>query len=402
MRDTSGGYGAVLAERPIRDLLLASLCGRFAFNALGLGFVLFAATETDSIAATGMLIAAFAIATSLAPVRGRVVDRFGPGALAAFAVGCSSSIGLLIVAGQADAPTWTFVLLAGIAGLLAPPLGPFARSVWSGLREDVARQQTVHALDAAGEEAALIVSPLIVSMLVLVGSPSLALGVCAVGLVVGAAVSGRTSLARALPERHAAPPERLPGALWLVFIAFLPTAAALGALDIAIPAAATEQGHPAAAGVLEAGMAVGTVAGSLFAGGLGVLVSPSRRVIVTQAVMAGGIAVATLFVTQLVLLGLVLVLPGLALGVLFASLYLLVGRLAPPGSGTRTFGWLVTVNNGGLAAGAAIAGALSETSGPSAGFWLAAGLALAGLGPALGASILSARVPHSDMESKLR
>ena len=86
--------------------------------------------------------------------------------------------------------------------------------------------------------------------------------------------------------------------------------------------------------------------------------------------------------------------PGLALGALFASLYLLVGQLAPKGSGTRTFAWLVTVNNGGLALGAAAAGALSEASGPGAGLWLAAACALAGIGPALGALILSARIPH--------
>lgn len=392
MRDTSGGYGAVLAERPIRDLLLASLCGRFAFNALGLGFVLFAAAETDSIAVTGAMIAAFALTTALAPARGRLVDRHGPATLGALAVASAGAVALLVVAGAADAPAWTFVLLAGLAGLSAPPLGPFARSVWSGLPDRGELQQRVHALDAAGEESALIVSPLIVSVLVLVGSPGLALSVCAVALLVGATAAGRTSLARA-PGSRASPSTPLPASLWLVFVAFLPTAAALGALDIAIPAAATEQGHPAAAGAIEATMAVGTVAGSLLAGRL-LLGSPQARVLAMQAVLAGGLAAATLLTTHLVLLGVVLVVPGLALGGLFAALYLLVGRLAPEGSGTRTFGWLVTVNNGGLALGAAAAGALAQSSGPGAGFWLAAACALAGVVPAVGALVLSARVPH--------
>jgi hypothetical protein len=393
VRDTSGGYGAVLAERPIRDLLLASLCGRFAFNALGLGFVLFATDRTGSIALTGALIAAFAVTTAFAPARGRVVDRHGPGALAGFAALSAACVGLLVVFGTADAPAWVFVLLAGLTGLFAPPLGPFARSVWSGLPARGELQQRVHALDAAGEEAALIVSPLLVSVFVLVGSPGLALSVCAVALFAGALAAGRTRQRRAPAERTGASPP-IPGSLWLVFLAFVPTAAALGALDIAIPAAATGQGRPAAAGAIEAAMAVGTVIGSL-AVGRWALGSPQRRVLFTQALMAGGLTFSTLFATQLVLLGAVLVVPGIALGALFASLYLLVGRLAPIGSGTRTFGWLVTANNGGLALGAAVAGALSDASGPGAGLWLAAGCALAGIGPAVGAVVLSARVPDA-------
>lgn len=148
-------------------------------------------------------------------------------------------------------------------------------------------------------------------------------------------------------------------------------------------------------------MAVGTVAGSLLAGRL-IFGSPQRRVLAAQAVLAGGLAAATLFATHLVLLGVVLMLPGVALGALFASLYLLVGRLAPTGSGTRTFAWLVTANNGGLALGAAAAGALGEASGAVAGFWLAAACALAGIIPALAALILSARVPEPSPAHRIR
>jgi hypothetical protein len=42
---------------------------------------------------------------------------------------------------------------------------------------------------------------------------------------------------------------------------------------------------------------------------------------------------------------------------------------------------------------------LSEASGPSAGLWLAVAFALAGIGPALGALIMSARTPHGSPAS---
>src|SRR5262245_12112564 len=124
------GYGAVLAERPIRRLLIASLAGRVGFMMLPLGLVLFAAAQTGSTAVTGTLIAAFAATSSLAPVRGRTVDRFGPRALVAFAIACAFCVGLLLAAAGLDASRTVLVIFGGLAGLFVPPLGPFTRSIW--------------------------------------------------------------------------------------------------------------------------------------------------------------------------------------------------------------------------------------------------------------------------------
>jgi predicted MFS family arabinose efflux permease len=141
-------------------------------------------------------------------------------------------------------------------------------------------------------------------------------------------------------------------------------------------------------------MAVGTVAGSLLAGRSRAAAALERRVIALIALMSAGLAGAAAAAMHLALLGVVLVLPGLALGALFATLYVLVDQLAPEGSGTRTFAWLVTANNGGLALGAAIAGTLTERSGPAWGLWFAAVCALTALAPASAAAVMSARVPE--------
>ena len=101
-----------------------------------------------------------------------------------------------------------------------------------------------------------------------------------------------------------------------------------------------------------------------------------------MALMGGGVALTATATSSLALLGVALLVPGAMLGALFATAYLLADRLAPAGSGTRTFAWLVTANNGGLALGAAVAGALAEGSGPSAGLWFGAACALAGVIPA--------------------
>jgi predicted MFS family arabinose efflux permease len=69
-------------------------------------------------------------------------------------------------------------------------------------------------------------------------------------------------------------------------------------------------------------------------------------------------------------------------GIILVSAYVALDELAPPGAATRTFAWLITANNGGLALGAALAGALADTS-PQAALWLAAGAAVPGCAVAL-------------------
>jgi predicted MFS family arabinose efflux permease len=135
-------------------------------------------------------------------------------------------------------------------------------------------------------------------------------------------------------------------------------------------------------------MAVATVAGSLAAGRRDWRVRPEWRVVALMAAMAAGIALTAASTSGLVLLGAALIVPGAALGALFATAYMLLDRLAPAGSSTRTFAWLVTANNGGLAVGAAVAGALPNAP---AGLWFAAACALAGVLPATGAAVMSAR-----------
>ena len=122
VRDTSGGYGAVLAERPIRRLLLASLCGRVALLDAAARLRALRGGRDGLRAVTGALVAAFAVTSALAPVRGRIVDRHGARArCAAFAL-------LVLGVGRAAGgrrigrmrPAWTLIALGGLAGLVAP------------------------------------------------------------------------------------------------------------------------------------------------------------------------------------------------------------------------------------------------------------------------------------------
>jgi MFS family permease len=364
----------------VRRLLAASLIGRLAFAMLPLGFVLFTVAETGSSATAGVLVAAFAVTSALAPARGRVVDRHGPPALITFAVACSGLVAALALAGAMGAPAALLVIVAGLAGLAVPPIGPFTRAVWGRALAD--RLQRVFALDSAGEEGANIVAPLVVALLVALASPGWALAVAAAGMLAGGAAAARSALTRGLAgpaDGGAAPHVRLPLALWLVIASLLGPGAALGAVSLAVSALARADGAPARAGVILAAFALGTPVASLLAGRRAWRRPPIWRLGLLQLALAGCLAGAAVVAEQPVALAGVLVLAGMALGALFVTIYLLVDELTPPGAGTRAFAWLVTANNGGMAFGAAVAGEVIGGRGGMAGLWTATFCALAGV-----------------------
>jgi predicted MFS family arabinose efflux permease len=301
--------------------------------------------------------------------------------LIGFGLACSGALVVLTLAGAANAPAAALVALGGLAGLAVPPLGPFTRAVWSGaLGGEPLRR--VFALDSAGEEATLVVAPLAVALLVALASPGAALIVAAAGMLAGTAAAARSTLARR-PARSSPRPSpsrvRLPAALWLAIGALAGPGAALGAIELAVPALARAAGAPARAGLLLAALAVGTAAASLLSGRRDWSWAPTWRVATTQATLAGALAVAALVSGSSLALALVLVAVGTGLGTLFVTLYLLVDELAPAGARTRAFGWLVAANNGGMGVGGAVAGQLIPGHGGATGLWIAAVCALIGI-----------------------
>ena len=113
------------------------------------------------------------------------------------------------------------VALSALAGLVLPPLGPFTRAAWAASLRDRTLERAF-ALDSAGEEAALIVAPLLVAAAVALASPRAALLVAAAGMLAGTVAASRSRLAARdrSPARGTCPRARaLPAALWLLMLA---------------------------------------------------------------------------------------------------------------------------------------------------------------------------------------
>ena len=384
-------YLAVLSLPHVKPLLAASLLTRLPIGINGLATVLYLRERTGSFAVAGAAAGALALGAGLgAPVGARLVDRFGPRALAGLAAAHAAGLMLLLELGHARAVPAALVAVALLTGMALPPTSSVLRALYprlAGGRPALVRSS--FALDSVLTETIFIVGPLLTAALVAAVSPGAALVLSA------AAVStGVVAFLAALPPSEApgeetlAPRSRLgalraPGIQTLV-LSMLPMGFAFGVLEVAIPAFATDHGRPELAGLLIAFWALGSAAGGFVYG------ARSRQVPLAQV---------HLRVALLLPLGLLppalagspasmalLVIPaGVFIAPLLATRNELAGRVAPPGSMTEALTWPLTALVGGVSLGAAAAGGIVQASG-----WRTA-ILLAVVAAACGASISLAR-----------
>ena len=143
-----------------------------------------------------------------------------------------------------------------------------------------------------------------------------------------------------------------------------------------IAARAQTQGLPAAAGYIEAALALGSVTGGLLWGRRRHTRTHWTHLAGLIGVLAIGIAICAA-VTSLTTLGTLMAVMGLAIAPLFVVSYLAADELAPEHQQTEASTWVNTANNIGSAAGASVAGLLIDRASISVGF--AAGGVILGL-----------------------
>src|SRR6266545_1078219 len=324
-------YREVLKEPRALGVFGAALLGRLSFAMGPLSLVLFVRAATGSFAVAGAASAATALTSGLfAPVRGRMVDRYGqPRTLPPLSLLYAAAfVGVLLLASAGRAGEAAAVLLSGVAGAAAPPLAASMRVLWSALVGGGPRLQTAFALDTVVGTLAFISSPVSKGWIPTVGE-------------------GRAGWAGAMSGR---------GIRTLV-ISLTGFGAAVGIIDITLVAAARQAGSASLGGVLLALLAAGGVVGGLWYGRRAWRLEAGSRYLRMLALLAL-VSAALPLARPLPLLGLVVVAVGLLLSPLQSCAYVLAAELAPAGTMTEAATWVITANNVTAAAGIALAGVL--------------------------------------------
>lgn len=377
---TAGSYADLLRRPAVARTFVPALIGRLAYGVLPLSLLFTVQRATGSFSIAADTMALNGLASLSMPIKSRAIDRYGQRlvipvitALMALVLVVATAMASTHVAG---ALPW---LTAGLAvGLASPPLGPSMRAQWRALAPEDALA-TAYSLDAVGEETLYLVGPLVASAIMTVAPAYDGLITCVALLGVGAAGLAMSPAARATPRvghrRRARGPLR-----HAAFLRLLLVMGAMGAVTASIytgsAARALAAGHPSLAGLADAGVAVGSVAGGLAWGRLQPTGSPGRSIswlfalIGSAALVASAVSPYWLFAT-------VLAVGGLAISPIYVVAYRTSDRLVAPAEITEASTWVTTVTNLGVSWGGAASGFLVSHGGARAPGWAGAVLALA-------------------------
>jgi MFS family permease len=379
-------YGRILRVPGVAVLIAAATLTRLPFAINGLAVILFMREATGSFATAGLVAGSMALGAGLgAPFAARLVDRRG----AVWLLPLATVHGLAILAlwglGEIDAATAVLVATAIVAGASFPPSGAVLRSRWRELlSDDPELVRGAYAFDSVTIEISFVSGPLITGALVAVAEPQYAMALSSVLVVAGTLLF----LARLPDSRRALPatehtaglgPLRSP-AIRLIALTSVPVGFCIGSVEVVIPAFSREVGDAAMAGVLLAVWSAASGIGGLIFGTR----RPRRELLDIFLVIGLVFPLATLPMIAAgspVTMALFVAMSGAPIAPLIATRNELISKVAPEGTGTEAFTWLMTALIAGLSLGTAMAGAVIESAG-----WAEAvlvGVAVAGVGGVL-------------------
>ena len=374
-------YAAFFRLPDVTRMLAMAVIARMPIGTVTLALLLHVRALTGSFAAAGAAVGAYLGASAAtAPLIGRWIDRRGARS-ALILMGIASPCALLVLwfAGPLALPSSTLWFIAALAGATAPPITVLTRTMWRHRFSDADARKTAFALDSVLVELAFTFGPMVIALLLAIGSPMVAFGAAFVFSTIAvptflASPALRYWRLESHAERHLLGPltERR---LLVVFATTFLLTCSLGMLEIGYPGFAARVANPPLAGVLLAVCSLGSAIGGLIYGGLHIGLPPERQLRRTLGLVVVPIAIHAL-VTSAVTIMIVAFAAGFLIAPTLTMVTLLVSSYAPSRYATEAFTWSATCIISGIGAGNALGGVLLERFDPAVVFACSAGAAL--------------------------
>lgn len=385
-----GPYRRVLSVPGGAAFSAAGFVARLPISMQTLGTVLLVAATSGSYALAGAVSATFALALAVfSPVLGRLVDRLGQArvlivTLAVHTVG----VGALVALALADAPAWTLFPAAALYGGSYSQPGSLVRARWSHVLADTPLLPTAFSWESVIDEVIFVVGPVLVTVLAIGVAP-------AAGLLTAYGFTLVGSVALAMQRRTEPPPHpavdgrrrrsalTLPGVPVLVLVAGA-LGSVFGSIEVATVAFTAERGRPAAAGIVLALLAAGSLLAGLWYGTVRWRAPLPRRLVLGVLLLAAA-TVPLPLAPGVVALAVLAFVGGFAISPALIAAFALLDRLVPARSRTEGLAWFSTGIGIGLALSSSVTGQVVDAAGGRAALGvtvasglLAAAVALAG------------------------
>ena len=353
-------------------VLLASSLARLSYGMIGLSLILTIQRASGSFAVAGSASASFGICAMTAPLKSRWVDRYGQRRpIVVLAAGFSTMLLVLVAFDEYGVRNaGPYVVVSAIAGLLAPPMGPAVRAVWSSLTEGVTTRRRAYSFDVVVEDTLFTVGPLIAGAIIALNGPTLALVVSTILMFVGCVVFTRSPAVAAHDSRSLNSQSPSFSATFgsSSFVALLAVVAVLsstfGVVDVAVVARAVRDGTPGAAGYLLAAVTLGGVLGGPLWNRRVKIRSTLIQLGFLSFIMTASLA-AMAIAPDLLSLSPALIVFGGALTPVLVTSYIAAEHLSTRRDTTEASAWINTVFNGGIALGTVAGGFMISNSASS-------------------------------------
>jgi len=379
---TGNPYLAVLRRPGAWQFSAAGAVARLPMSMVGIAIVLMVQGQTGSYAQGGRVSAAYIVTQAIcSPQIARLVDRHGQSRVMRPLVVLTSLAMLgFMLAATTRAPEPVLWALAVLIGATVGSVGSLVRARWNHVLDDGRALHTAYSLESAVDELVFVIGPVLATMLATSVHP-------AAGLLVpmlGAGLGGWWFLA----QRGTEPPPRPvvvgartrtvladPAMVALVAV-FVAVGGVFGGIDVATLAFAEERGHRSAAGLLLAGFALGSLLAGLGYGLRHWRSGAVTRLVVTTALLAGGVA---LFFTVSTLWALapVMFVTGFTIAPTLITGNNIVQIVVADHQLTEGLTWLGTAIGVGVSVGTSVVGAVTDAHGAHRGYGVCVGAAAA-------------------------
>lgn len=379
----TGPYVEILRRPGAARFTAAAFVARIPISMVALGIVLMVSELRGSYALAGIVAAAYTISSALLnPMGSRAVDRWGQLRVVRILVAVHAVSLLLLAWASVDgAGSLALVALAIVSGSTQPATGALVRARWAHVLGPDIRLRTAFAFEGVLDELIFVIGPPLATFLAVALSAPAPVVASAVLVAVGATLllvqRGTEPPATGARRTGSGHPLRRVG-VPSVLVVLVAIGGVFGSVDVATVALADEAGQRAAAGLILAAYAAGSMASALVLGSRSGSASddrlPRQLLIASLALLV--VTLPLLLRPTLLALALLVLLAGLAVSPVLITGFSLVEALVLPTQITEGLSWAISAIGLGVAASAAGTGWLVDRAGPQAGFLVTLGSAL--------------------------